>query len=272
MSQTITIIKPKSKLTLLDLKEIWQFKELFFTFAHRDIKLRYKQTIIGGLWAIIQPLTTMIIFSFFFGKLAKIPSDGVPYPIFSYSGLLLWTFFANAISMASVSMINSASIITKVYFPRLIVPVSATIVFFIDYFISFFILLFLIFFYKFPLRIELLLLPLILFFTWILACGIGLILSALNVKYRDVRYAIPFLLQILIYITPVIYPTSVSGKFQWLVNLNPMTGYIEAHRALILGLPFNYGELLISIGLTMIILVCGIFYFKSVEKKFADII
>jgi lipopolysaccharide transport system permease protein len=272
MSKT-TEIKPESKLSFFDAKEVYQYRELFLTLALRDIKVKYKQTVIGALWAIIQPLTTMIIFSFFFGKIAQIPSDGVPYPVFSYSGLLLWMFFANSLSAASQSMISSSNLISKVYFPRLIVPIASTLSNVVDYFIASIILFFLMLFFNLTPSLGIVLTPLVLFLTWMLANGIGFFLTAVNVKYRDVRYAVPFFIQLLIYVTPVIYPISVAGQFKWLVSLNPMSGLIEAHRALILGnQAVNIEMLLVSALITIVIFIFGLYYFKSVERYFADII
>jgi len=269
----VTIIKPKKGLIPIDFKEIYKHRELLWAFIVRDIKVKYKQTVIGGLWAILQPFLTMVIFSFFFGKIAKIPSEGVPYPIFSYSGLLLWTYFANSVSNASNSMVGGASLITKVYFPRIILPISATLRGLLDYAIAGLIIFGFMFFYKFTPSIYLFLLPLILFFTWMLAAGIGFWLSAIDVKYRDVKYVFPFFIQLWIYATPVIYPASVAGKFEWVVKLNPMSGLIEAHRAMILGHQgINFGMLGISALFAVIIFISGAFYFKSVERYFADII
>lgn len=270
--EKITIIKPSKKLSFVDFKEMWEYRELLLTFSLRDIKIRYKQTLIGGTWAIMQPFAQMVIFSFFFGKLAKIPSDGIPYPIFSYAGLLLWTFFSNCLSATSNSMVASAAIIKKVYFPRLITPIASTLVYVVDYLIAFTVLLGLMSFYKFSVTISFLLLPLVLFFTWLLALGMGFFLSAVNVKYRDVGLALPFFIQLFMYITPVIYPSSVAGQFQWIVDLNPMSGFIEAHRALILGLPFDIHRMIIPFGFMVVFLILGMFYFRKTEREFVDII
>jgi len=268
----ITIIKAKKKISL-DIKEIFRYRELFLILAIRDIKVRYKQTIFGGLWAIAQPLSTMIIFSFFFGKLAKMPSEGIPYPLFSYTGLLLWTFFSNSVKVASSSLLNDARLISKVYFPRLILPISTTLVSLIDYFIAALFLIILLKYYSIPFNISIIFSVVILFFTWILSLGMGLFFAALNVKYRDIKYVIPFFFQLLIFVTPVIYPVSVSGKFRWLLFLNPMSGYIEAHRLLIIGsYAIDWMMLGISIISTIIIFILGLFYFKKVERYFADII
>ena len=269
----IRIIKPRRGLIGIDFKELFQYRELLWVLALKEIKIRYKQTAIGGMWAILQPFITMVVFTVFFGKVAKIPSDGVPYAIFSYSGLLLWTYFAASLSAASNSTITNTQLISKIYFPRIILPISATIVGLIDYAIAFVIVFGLMAYYKFAPTLYLLLTPIILFFTMMLASGIGFWLSAINVKYRDVRHAIPFFIQLLIFMTPVIYPVSLAGKYKWLLMLNPMSGFIEAHRVAILGhQAINFGILGISVVITLLIFVTGIMYFKSVERYFADII
>lgn len=271
--QIITIIKPKKKVSWNDILEVWNYRELFFILAGRDIKVRYKQTIFGAVWAIIQPLSTMVIFSFFFGNIAKIPSESVPYPIFSYAGLILWTFFNNAVSIASSSLVNDSRLISKVYFPRIILPIATTFVSVVDYFISCSVLIILMWYYKFTPTIAILFVPVILFFTWLFASGLGLFFSALYVKYRDVKYVIPFFFQLLIFTTPVIYPISVSGRFKWMLQLNPMSGLIEAHRALILGVyPVDWRMVFVAFIFTILTFILGFSYFKKVERYFADII
>lgn len=274
MQKQTHIIKPTKGIIGIHLNELWEFRGLLYFLTLRDIKVRYKQTFFGGAWAILQPFLTMVIFTIFFGKIAKISSDGIPYPIFSYAGLLLWTYFSNALSHASTSIIADERLITKVYFPRLILPTSATFVGLIDYIIASSILFGFMIYYQFTPSLAILLLPFILFFTWMLAAGISYFVSAVNVKYRDVRYIIPFFLQILIYITPVIYPFSLApSRFRWILAINPMAGFIEAHRAIILGYqPINTAILFYSIGITIIIFITGLIYFKSVERFFADII
>lgn len=268
------IIEPRKGWIPVDLKELFRFRELLYFLAWRDIKLRYKQTVLGAGWAIIQPLFTMVIFTLFFGQIAKIPSDGVPYPIFSYSGLILWVYFANAITFAGTSMVTSSNLISEVYFPRLIVPTSATLFGLVDYLMAFIVMGLLMVYYQFTPGISIILLPVILFMTWMLAAGVGYWLSALNVKYRDIGYIIPFFIQLWLFATPVIYPSSmVSGNYGWLLSLNPMSGLIETHRHAILG----YMDInLISLGISMVgivlIFLSGMFYFKRVERYFADII
>ncbi|MCK5320470.1 ABC transporter permease [Candidatus Parcubacteria bacterium] len=273
MSNYKKTIRPKKTFSLNDIKEIWQYKELLYFFTWRDLKVRYKQTAIGVMWAIFQPFTTMIVFSVFFGKLAKMPSDGIPYPIFVYTGLLIWQFFSSSLSEASNCLITNASIITKVYFPRLILPISATITKFVDFSIASVILIGLMAYYNYlPNLSGLLILPLLLLITFMTAVGAGLFLASINVKYRDIRYALPFFIQTLLFVTPVIYPASITGKYSWILALNPMTGVIKAARAAILGnAPINWTLLLIS-GLTgLTALIIGIIYFKKTERYFADI-
>lgn len=273
MGELITI-KPKKGLAALDFKEIWQYKGLFYFFSWRDLKVRYKQTLIGVLWAVFQPFITMVVFSVFFGGLVKMPSDGIPYPIFVYVGLLFWQFFSTSLSQASNSLINNKEIITKVYFPRLILPISSIITNFIDFLIAFVILIGLIFYYHYSLNlIGLLILPLLLLITFIVAIGLGLLLAAINVKYRDVRYVLPFFIQMMLFITPVIYPTSILQNYSWLLTINPMTGIINAARAAFLGTaPINWLLLLISSAIGLFLLVLGLIYFKKIEKSFADIV
>lgn len=271
--EPVTIIKPSPKLSFPDLKEVWNYRELLFTFVKRDLTVRYRQTIIGGIWAIIQPLTTMVIFSFFFGYLAKISGDGVPYPVFSYSGLVLWIYFANALSAASGSVVGAAGLFTKVYFPRLIVPLAASMTGIVDYFIALLILFGLMAFYQIMPPLIIVFLPLLVLLTWFLATGIGFWLSAINVKYRDVGFIMPFFIQLMMYMTPVIYPVSIAPNYKHILALNPMTGIIETHRAILLGIrDVNYTSLLFSVVITIIIFITGAIYFRSVERKFADIV
>lgn len=270
----VTVIKPKKTLNLRDIKELWVYRELLYFFSWRDIKVRYKQTVIGVLWAIVQPFITMIVFTVFFGTLVKVPSDGVPYPIFVYTGLLFWQFFSDALSETSNSLVANKSIITKVYFPRLILPISSIITKFVDFLIAGTILVGMMFYYGYTPNLGgLYLIPLLLFITFMIACGLGLFLAALNVKYRDVRYALPFFIQILLFVTPVIYPASIVGKYSWILAFNPMMGVIQTARAVLLHTtPINWTLLSISFGTCFLILLIGIVYFKKVERYFADVI
>ncbi len=269
-----TVIRPKKLFSLEDIWEIWAYKELLYFFVWRDLKVRYKQTAIGILWAIFQPFMTMVVFSVFFGGLAKIPSDGVPYPIFVYVGLLFWQFFSGALGDTSVALIANQSIITKVYFPRLILPIASVITKLVDFIIASLILVGMMFYYGYTPNLSgLLILPLLLFITFMASVGGGLFLSAVNVKYRDVRYALPFFIQILLFVTPVIYPASIAGKYSKILALNPMMAVIQGARAALLSTtPINWILIAISLVTTALLMVFGIYVFKKTERYFADII
>lgn len=271
---TTTIIRPKKTFSMNDIRELWRYKELLYFFTWRDLKVRYKQTVIGIGWAVFQPFMTMIVFSVFFGKLAGLPSDNIPYPVFVFTGLLFWQFFSTALSDTSNTLISNQSIITKVYFPRLILPISAVVTKFVDFFIASVILAGLMIYYGFaPHLAGLLILPILLLITFMTAVGLGLFLAAINVKYRDVRYALPFFIQILLFLTPVIYPASIAGKYSWLLAINPMTGVIQAARASLFGTPqLNLVLLSLSALASIVLMIIGIIYFKKVERYFADII
>lgn len=269
-----TVIRPKKLFSIKDITELWKYRELLYFFTWRDLKVRYKQTAIGAGWAIFQPFITMVVFSIFFGGLAKIPSDGVPYPIFVYVGLIFWQFFSSALSDTSNTLVTNQAIITKVYFPRLILPIASVMTKVVDFFIASIILVGLMIYYQYlPNLSGLLILPLLLIITFMTAVGGGLVLAAINVKYRDVRYALPFLIQILLFLTPVIYPASIAGKYSKILALNPMMGVIQNARAALLGTtPLNWTLILISIVASIILLVIGTYVFKKVERYFADIV
>lgn len=274
MKSPVIVIKPKKIFNFSDLKEIWEYRELLYFFTWRDFKIRYKQTAIGALWAIIQPFITMVVFSLFFGELLKVPSDGVPYPVFVYTGLLFWQFFSSALSDTSNVLIVNQAIITKVYFPRLLLPLSTVATKFIDFIIAGIILIGMMIYYGYiPNLIGFLILPILLLITFMASVGLGLCLASINVKYRDVRYALPFFIQILLFITPVIYPAGVLGKYSWILALNPMMGVIQSARAALLGTTtLNWLLVLISLFATTILLIIGIYTFKKTERYFADII
>jgi lipopolysaccharide transport system permease protein len=254
----------------VNLRELWAYRELLYFLTLRDVKVRYKQTVLGAAWAILQPLMMMLIFTFFFGRLAGIRSGDIPYPIFAYAGLLPWTFFANAITNGGNSLIGSTNLITKVYFPRLLVPAAAVAAGLVDLAIAFLLLFILMFYYHFGLHSVMLLLPLLILLTTILALAVGMWMSALNVKYRDVRYALPFLIQIWMFSSPVIYP--VPPRWRWLLALNPMTGIIEGFRSALFGKPLDWVTLGLSVVITLLLLVCATFAFNRMEKSFADVI
>ena len=273
-AESITVIEPKKGWVPIDSKEIWEYRELLYFLTKRDIKVRYKQTVLGGLWAIIQPFFTMVVFSLFFGRLAKMPSDGIPYPIFVYAGLLPWTYFANALSTSGNSLVGSQNLITKVYFPRLIIPASAALAGLLDFFVAMSILVALMIWYQYLPGFGILLFPFLIGLTFLCSVGVGMWLSALNVQYRDIRYVIPFLIQLWMFVSPVIYPVSmVTEKYRWLLALNPMGGVINAYRASLLGhKPIEWQYLTISSVIIVIIFISGLYYFRRMEKTFADVV
>jgi len=269
----ITVIEPVKGWRALNFKELWLYRELFFVLTQRDIKVRYKQTVLGIVWAVLQPVLTMVIFTIVFGGLAKIPSDGYPYAVFVFAALLPWTFFANAVSTSSISLINSSNMVSKVYFPRLIIPLSSIGAGLIDLLISTCVLFALMFLYGVGWSFNLFLIPVLLMAVIFTALGVGTLLSALTVTYRDFRFVVPFLVQIWMYATPVVYPISlVPEKWQWLLFLNPMTGVIEAFRSAFLDRSFDLPSIGVSLSMSIFIFICGIAYFERVERRFADII
>ena len=268
-----TSIRPQSGWHLLDFREVWAYRELLAALAIRDIKVRYKQTVLGAAWAIIQPLTTMVIFTIIFGRLAQIPSEGFPYPVFVYSALLPWIFFANAISTSGNSLVGSTQLVSKVYFPRLIIPLSSIGAGLVDLLVSTAILLLLMLFYGVNLTSHVLLAPFLMFGVTLCALGVGTILSALTVSYRDFRFVIPFMVQIWMYLTPVVYGVGfIPENYRWLLMLNPMSGYIDGYRAAFLGRPFDWAAIGISAAFTLVLFAIGTTYFQRVERRFADII
>jgi lipopolysaccharide transport system permease protein len=273
-SGAVTIIRPKKLFHLRDLKEIWMYKELLYFFSWRDLKIRYKQTMIGVLWAVIQPFVGMVVFSVFFGSLAKMPSDNVPYPIFVYTGLLFWQLFSDSLGDISNCLIGNQAIITKVYFPRLIIPLASVVTKFVDFSISAVILAGLMVYYHMaPSWESIIVVPILLVITAMCAEGLGLFLAAINVKYRDVRYVLPYFMQMLIFLTPVIYPSSIAGKYSKLLALNPMTGVVNNARAVLLGTA-QVNWLLIGISFIgcAVLLFVGTYAFKKVERYFADVV
>lgn len=269
-----TVIRPKKTFSLEDIREIWHYKELLYFFVWRDFKVRYKQTAIGVAWAIIQPFLSMVVFSVFFGSLIRVPSDGIPYPIFVYTGLLFWQFFSSSLSETSNALLSNRAIITKVYFPRLILPIAGVAVQFVDFFIASVILVGLMFYYGFtPMLSGLWIIPLLLIIAFLAAMGGGMILASINVKYRDVRYVLPYFIQLMLFITPVIYPPSIAGRWSWVLALNPITGVIKGARGALLGTePINWLLLAISLSAVAVIFVIGLVLFKKTERYFADIV
>lgn len=268
------VIKPKKGWQLIDFKELIEYRDLFYFLVTRDIKVRYKQTVLGGLWAIIQPFFMMIVFSLFFGNLAKVPSDGVPYPIFNYAAMIAWTYFAGAVSSSSNSLLQEASLISKVYFPRLIAPLAPLLAGLLDFAIAFIVLIGMMLYYQIYPTIMILFLPLLVILMMLAASGVGMFLSALNAKYRDIRYTITFLVQFWMFASPVVYPVSMlPEKYRLIYAINPMAGIIEGFRSALLGtVAFPTQMLLISTLVSVILFIIGALYFKRTERDFADVI
>jgi lipopolysaccharide transport system permease protein len=265
-------IEPSRGWVSLKLKEMWEYRELLYFLVWRDIKVRYKQTALGAVWAIIQPLFTMLVFSLFFGRLGKMPSDGIPYPIFSYAALVPWTFFAQGLTLASDSLVGSANLIRKVYFPRLVIPTSAVLAGVVDFTIAFSMLLVLMAYYGIVPTWNVLWLPALLLLALVTSLGVGLWLSALNVKFRDVKYMVPFVTQFWLFATPIAYPSSLLEQpWRTVYGLNPMAGVVEGFRWALLGTKTAPGSmLLVSACASLALLVGGAFYFRRMEKTFAD--
>jgi lipopolysaccharide transport system permease protein len=272
-NEPLVVIQPSRKWNLLNLKDIWAYRELLFFLTWRDVKVRYKQTALGAAWAILQPLFMMLIFTIFFGRLAGVGSSGIPYPLFALAGLVPWTFFANAITASGNSLVGSAHLITKVYFPRLIVPAAAMLAGLVDFLLAFVLLCLLMIYYRVTLTVQILFLPVLVLLTALFSLAVGTWMSALNVKYRDVRFALPFLIQLWLFVSSVILPSSaVPPKWRWLLMLNPMSGIIEGYRSALFGLPFDWPALSVAAVLTLLTLLYAIYAFARVERSFADII
>jgi lipopolysaccharide transport system permease protein len=269
----VTVIEPSNGWRMLDWRELWAYRELLWVLMARDVRVRYKQTVLGAAWAIIRPVTAMVIFSVVFGQLANMPSDGYPYPVFVYAALLPWTFFAGAIAASGQSLVGSAHLVSKVYFPRLIIPLASAGAGLVDLLISTAILLLMMLWYGVGWSWNLLAAPVLLLAVVFTALGVGTLLSALTVAYRDFTHITPFLVQVWMYVTPVIFPVSlVPERWHWLLYLNPMTGLVEGFRAAFLGKPFPLLGLGISFAIATGVFVLGVAYFEKVERRFADII
>ena len=270
----VIVVKPSKGWISLKLRDLWEYRELLYFLTWRDIKVRYKQTVLGAAWAIIQPFFTMVVFSLFFGKLAKVPSDGIPYPIFAYAALVPWTFFANGLSQSSNSLVDNANMLKKVYFPRLVVPLSSVISGVVDFILAFTVLLGMMLFYGIYPTIHVIWLPFLLLLTLTTSLGVGLWLSAMNVQFRDVRYTVPFLTQFWLFATPIAYPSSLlSEPWRTLYGINPMVGVVEGFRWALLGTDTAPGPIiLISSLVALALLVSGCFFFRRMEKTFADVV
>lgn len=267
-------IAPSKGWVPLKLSELWEYRELLYFLVWRDIKVRYKQTALGATWAIIQPFFTMVVFSLFFGHLAKMPSDGIPYPIFSFTALVPWAFFANGLSQSSNSLVGSSNLITKVYFPRLIIPLASSFSGVVDFLIAFAVLIVMMLYYGLLPTLNVLWLPLFFLLAMVTSLGVGLWLSALNVEYRDVRFIVPFITQFWLFVTPIAYPSSLLPEpWHTLYGLNPMVGVVEGFRWALLGTKTAPGPIIaVSSAAAIVILITGAFYFRRMEKTFADIV
>jgi lipopolysaccharide transport system permease protein len=272
-STSVLRIEPSRGWISLHLRELWNYRELLYFLVWRDTKVRYKQTALGAAWAIIQPLGTMVVFSVFFGRLAKMPSDGVPYPIFSYAGLVPWTFFASGLTQSSNSLVGSANLIKKVYFPRLTIPIATVLAGIVDFFLAFVILVGMMLFYGIVPTANVLWVPAFLLLALSTSLGVGLWLSAMNVQFRDIRYVVPFIIQFWMFATPIAYPSSLLHEpWKTLFGINPMVGVVEGFRWALLGSGHPGGMLIVSSLTSLALLVSGAYYFRRMEKSFADVV
>ncbi|MGH8013673.1 MAG: ABC transporter permease [Candidatus Binataceae bacterium] len=276
---SVLTIESGGKWNFINLGELWRYRDLFYFLVWRDVKVRYQQTVLGAAWAVLQPFLTMVVFTVFFGRLAGVPSDGVPYPVFSFAALLPWMFFSNAVTSSSNSLVGNASLITKVYFPRIVIPGAAVGAGLVDFAIAAVILFGMIAWYGIALTWSALMLIPLVILTALCAVGVGMWSSALNVKYRDVRYALPFLIQIWLYVTPVIYsPSFVPARWRWILKINPLTGIIENFRAALLSGArgfkgaFNWNDLGFSCALIAAVIIYAAFAFRRMEREFADVV
>ncbi len=272
--EMIVHIKPSRGWSSLKLGELWRYRELIFFFVWRDLKVRYKQTILGAAWAILQPFMTMVVFSVFFGRLANVPSDGLPYPVFAFSALVPWTFFANGLTQASNSVVTNAGMVKKIYFPRLTLPVATVLAGLVDFVLAFVILIGMLFYFRITPTGNIVWLPLFLLLALITAMGASLWFAALNVRFRDVRYTVPFLVQFWLFLTPIAYSSEiVPEEWRLLYSLNPMVGVVEGFRWALLGTDTEPGRMVVvSAFVAVLMLVGGVIYFRRMEKSFADIV
>jgi len=272
-SAATIIIRPPRGLVPINFGEVWAYRELLYLFIWRDIKLRYKQTILGVAWAVIRPLLMMVVFSVIFGNLLRIDSEGIPYPLFNYAALLPWTLFAEGVTRSSNSLVEDAQLVQKAYFPRLIKPLASSLAPVVDFAIAFVILIGMMFFFRIPLTLRMLWLPVFLLLTMITTMGVGLWMAAINVQYRDVRYALPFAIQLWLFISPVVYSSAIlPGPFQVIYGVNPMAGVIEGFRWALLGTTPPGSMIAISVTIVIVLLISGVYYFRHIEKIFADVV
>ncbi|MCO6449749.1 MAG: ABC transporter permease [Caldilineales bacterium] len=274
----VIVIERSRGLSALQLRALWEYRELLYFLVWRDVKVRYKQTVLGILWIILQPVVSMVVFTALFGVLLQVPTGDIPYPVFLYSAMLPWNYFAGSLTRSSTSLVGSAHLITKVYFPRLVIPISGVMSGLVDFAVAFLVLIVLMFFYRISPTTNTIFLPLFLLLAMVTALGFGLWLAALNVRYRDVNYLVPFLVQIWMYLTPVVYGSNlIPEPYRWLLALNPMTGVVAGFRWALLG---EYapgytapdGLFFVSVAISLAVLVSGAFFFRSTERTFADVI
>ena len=267
-------IRPKKGIQFIDFKELSHYRDLLYFLVTRNIKIKYKQSVLGGAWAIIQPFFMMVVFSLFFGKLAKIPSDGVPYPIFNYSAMIGWTYFSQAVNQAGNSIVGQSNLISKVYFPRIIIPFSIVLSGLLDFLVAFVMLVFMMFYFRIYPTAMLAIIPFLVLLMMLCAGGVGMVLAALNAKYRDIQYVIPFLVQVWMFASPIVYPASmVPERYRLIYALNPMVGVVEGFRsALLQTTAFPTQMVVISFIVSLVFFVTGLMYFKQVERYFADVI
>jgi lipopolysaccharide transport system permease protein len=270
----VTLIQPSRGWIALNLRDLWEYRELLYFLTWRDIKVRYKQTVLGAAWAILQPFFTMVVFSLFFGKLAGVPSDDIPYPIFSYAALVPWQFFASGLTNATNSLVGGANLLKKVYFPRLVMPISAVLAGGVDFVLAFAVLLGMMLFYGILPTVNAIWLPLLLLLALVTSLGVGLWLTAMNVQFRDVRYAVPFLVQAWMFASPIAYPSSLLDEpWRTLYGINPMVGVVEGFRWALLGTETAPGPIIAVSSVAAIgLLISGAFYFRRMEKTFADVV
>lgn len=272
-TESLLVIEPAPAWRPVDLRELWRYRELLYFFVWRDVKVRYKQTVLGVAWAVIQPLFAMIIFAFFFGRVAKLPSDGIPYPLFAYAGLLPWTFFANSVTSGSQSLVGSANLVAKVYFPRILIPIASVSTGLVDFALALLMLAPLFAWQRrWPSTEALIGIPVTIAITYLLSFGLSALLSALVVRFRDLRHIIPFLVQTWMFATPIVYPLSlVPQRWRWLVSLNPMVAIVESFRGSIFGKPIDWFGLGYATLAALILIAAGTMYFRYLERLFADV-
>lgn len=271
---SVVLIQPSVGWTSLKLRELWEYRDLLYFLTWRDVKVRYQQAVLGIAWTVIQPLITMVIFSLIFGKLAKLPSEGLPYPVFTYAGLLPWQLFSGAVLRTSTSLVGNANLLTKVYFPRLIIPISAVMSGLVDFLVSFLVLIGLMLFYGIIPKWEISILPFLVLFVLGTAFSVGLWLSALNVQYRDVQHIVPFLVQVWMFVSPVAYSLELvpTGIWRFIYALNPMAGVIQGFRWVLLGSRSPDEMTLVSLAIVVLLIITGLYYFRKMEKSFADLV